>query len=153
MDETRFCSDYKDSLVLYIYGELGPAEAEQLKAHLAACAACRAEQESLARTIGAVRFYVPTRAETTRAVSGVMDRIGHTRRYFARKLAPAFVAAAVLASALVLTMQWMPFSFGEPPTGQVLMAKADLDTLENYEVVKDLDVLENLDTIDGMEEL
>lgn len=38
------CEDVKQNLVLYGYGELESAEEEQVEAHLAGCAGCRAEQ-------------------------------------------------------------------------------------------------------------
>ncbi|MBI5365389.1 MAG: zf-HC2 domain-containing protein, partial [Planctomycetes bacterium] len=46
------CSEFADLLALDVFGELGADEAEAVRLHVAACAACRAERAALADARG-----------------------------------------------------------------------------------------------------
>ena len=48
------CDQYRDSLPLYVSGDLGPEESEKLAQHLDVCPACRAEYEKLSEIVAAL---------------------------------------------------------------------------------------------------
>jgi len=150
------CKGFAEQIILRHYGELDDAESARLESHIAACPSCRAYRDELARTLSAVSAYVPGPYETRRAHAGVMARLAAPApavRPWVRRLAPALVLAGFFAVAVGLTV-YNPFApVQKPPVDQVLMAKADWDSIEHIDVINDLDVVEAMDNIGDMDEL
>jgi anti-sigma factor RsiW len=149
--EKKTCDRYSEMLVLKHYGELGPDKAAELDAHLRACAACRAEQQELEATLGALPRDEPSRAQVNDAVRGVMGRIRKKERPAWRWLAPAAVAAAC-AVLLMLVFSGGP-SREELPAPYPVVAEADLELLANYELLTEMDVLEDMEIAEILEDL
>ena len=63
-----FCEDRRDDIVLYIFSEMGPGGVEAFESHLASCAGCRSEVESLRRTLEIIGE--GTRSEAMGALDG-----------------------------------------------------------------------------------
>jgi anti-sigma factor RsiW len=73
------CASRTEQILLYYYGELPPSESEELRRHLEACAACRAELERLrlfAQAVEAARMTPPPEllAACRRALSKALGR-------------------------------------------------------------------------------
>jgi ferric-dicitrate binding protein FerR (iron transport regulator) len=149
--EKKTCDRYSEMLVLKHYGELGPDKAAELDAHLRACAACRAEQQELEATLGALPRDEPSRSQGNDAVRGVMGRIRKKERPAWRWLAPAAVAAAC-AVLLMLVFSGGP-SREELPAPYPVVAEADLELLANYELLTEMDVLEDMEIAEILEDL
>lgn len=49
--EGDFCPDRRDDIVTYVFNEMGPGAADAFRAHLASCAGCREEVDSLGGTL------------------------------------------------------------------------------------------------------
>jgi hypothetical protein len=54
------CSDYQETLLLDVYGELNPAERRVWEKHLSACEHCRKEKEQLVRLLQTIKTALPT---------------------------------------------------------------------------------------------
>lgn len=153
MFKDTVCKGYEELLVLYHYGELEPPVSEDVAAHLKSCPSCAKELGEISRLIAAVPGYTPTQWETSRAVKGVMERISVVKasRWFG-KLIPAYVAAAAVVAAIVLSVAVPKFIERAPQENQVL-AQGDWEVLENYDVIKDYEVIEQMDNIDNLDQL
>lgn len=157
MDRENSCSRFEEMLALYHYGELDPADTRALEAHLVGCPGCRAVRDELALTLGAAPAFRVGRAECARAAERVMARIGRARpASAARRLIPAFVAAAALVVAVAFTLHWrsevMNHNHDQQPA-QVVLAQGDFEMLDNFDVLGDLEVIEQIDEIDRIENL
>ena len=95
------CREIRQQLSAYLDGELSPEESRSVRAHVASCPACRAELESLRRTIEAVKDLPPVAAphdlkqrilETVNAADSPSVTHAGTRHW--RRLWPT--AAAIL---------------------------------------------------------
>jgi anti-sigma factor RsiW len=100
------CKDFELLLTLHATGALEPAEAARVEAHLASCAACRAEAAADRDVLAAAALPPPTDAER-RAVAGVparalaaLHRSDRRRAGWKRLAVAAAVAAALLAGVL-----------------------------------------------------
>src|SRR5579859_6182208 len=91
------CADYRDLLPLHLYGDLSDSDRENVDAHLAVCAACRAELAALERTRAALNSApVPT---TSVDLNWIYRNESERQRRAARRwriAALAGLAAAVL---------------------------------------------------------
>lgn len=93
------CAEYLPLLSDRAAGELAPAEAARLAAHLADCGACRAEGEALAAVLSMATLPPPTERERS-ALTGLAESIRlEQRRAGLRLRAPLRYAAALLAVA------------------------------------------------------
>jgi hypothetical protein len=112
------CDLYAERLTLHAWGDLDPAEARQVEAHLASCDACAREHADLASTIARLdpsilypregevdwdRFAAETAARARRATAVVPFR----RRGWLRPAALARAAAVVLAVGLGALALWV----------------------------------------------
>ena len=101
------CRDLELLVSLGAAGALSPEESARLDAHLAGCAACRAELEASAKALGLATMPPPSRAEQ-RLVAELPERMieqvrrGDRRRGLGRRFALAASIAAVFAVALLL---------------------------------------------------
>jgi len=93
------CAGYLPLLSDLAAGELAGADDARLEAHLATCAACRAEGEALATVLAMATLPPPTEAERA-ALTGLAEAVRlEQRRAGFRGWAPARYAAALLAVA------------------------------------------------------
>ncbi|MSS71601.1 MAG: zf-HC2 domain-containing protein [Candidatus Latescibacteria bacterium] len=109
------CEDVERDLVAYAEGDLNDVRSEVVRAHLETCACCRAEAQSLQRTLemaGAYRIPPLSKAAELRMLAGVRER-ERRRRVYRHRLAPAFSAAAAI---LILTVVGLRYRTGTPPT-------------------------------------
>lgn len=114
MDEAMTHETCSELLAGYVRGELPPAQAEEVRTHLAGCDECRAEERAVAAlTATEVRMDDVERARLHRGlaqelfaaranadVAGAAPAGG--RREWTRWIAPALASAAVLAGVLVV---------------------------------------------------
>ena len=138
----------EERLILYHYGELDRDESGHIAQHVLLCPACQDRLEELADTLAMVPSEVPDSHEVHRAVRGVLAAVTPGRRSLARRLVPAYVAAAVVAIALP-TAVYSPQLNKAPEQAAVpapvVLAQADWDVLENMDVIFDLDVIQDID--------
>jgi predicted anti-sigma-YlaC factor YlaD len=93
------CAEYLPLLSDHAAGELAPADAARLAAHLAGCGGCRAEAEALAAVLSMASLPPPTELERS-ALTGLAESIRlEQRRAGLRLRAPLRYAAALLAVA------------------------------------------------------
>ncbi|OGL16847.1 MAG: hypothetical protein A3K12_03840 [Candidatus Rokubacteria bacterium RIFCSPLOWO2_12_FULL_71_19] len=152
-----------ERLIPYLRGELAPAEAREVQAHLAGCAACRdtlAELErlaaDLARPAAPPIHWGAYRAELREKLAGRgRARPGVLRRW-AWPPVPVALAAGLVAMLLYVGL---PGGNGRGPTqgdqatveNSILASRLDL--ISRLELVRRLDLLEDLDVIGGLDRL
>jgi anti-sigma factor RsiW len=146
------CKDFDLLLPLHAAGALEADEASRVEAHLAQCAACRAEAAADAATLSLAKLAPPTDAER-RALADVPRRaLAELHRADGRRARwkRTFTAVAVAAAALLAVLS--PAMLGReaqlPRDASALMAAADaepvweepdLDTLWNDAGLLDLE--------------
>jgi len=95
-------------------GALAPDDARRVEAHLAGCAACRAEADAYAEAFALVRLPAPAEAERA-ALSDLPDRtLAALRRADARRAAWRPVAAGVFAAAAAAAIILAPAALLHP---------------------------------------
>lgn len=130
----------KDDLTAYLDGALAPARRAEVEAHLAGCAACRAEHGRLALAVTALGALLPPPEPShffstrlaARLAAEPAPRAGALARLLAwrwRLAVPALGLAAVAAVALLAPRT------GRPPE---LAFASSLELLEDYEAVASL---------------
>jgi anti-sigma factor RsiW len=153
------CAEFAADLSAWIDRELPAARAAAVAAHVAACAACRAQVEELRRADGALRA-VPLREMPPGALAEVLRRAERGARGEAGRAsvsrgrllrwaaAPAAAAAAGVAIYLVVrpTLRDAELDAASP---EELAVAIDLDTVEDLEVIANLEVLEAIVAQDG----
>jgi anti-sigma factor RsiW len=152
------CRDITGLLALYHYGELEPEEAAEVEAHLAGCKGCAAELDDIRAALSLITPDTPTGFEAARVRTRVLSRISARRKNPLLRFAPAFAGAALIAiTALIFNYRGIFMPPVAPPAVQpnvtAVVATADLDMMENYDLVANLDLLEDMDTVETMEEL
>jgi anti-sigma factor RsiW len=110
------CADVRDRLEALIDGDLDPAEAVSMTAHLERCQQCRAERRRAVEVRAALRalpvFDPPPRVAAA-VMAAVRDDAGTKRSGLPvwLRARPALVAAALAAALLVIVLE----PFREPP--------------------------------------
>ncbi len=98
------CTDARAVLPLHVYGDLPPADAAALDAHLQGCAACRAEHAALRRVRGLLDAVPPADAAVDPARiyrEAALQDARRLRRWRRAALAAGAAAAALLALAVL----------------------------------------------------
>jgi anti-sigma factor RsiW len=138
------------SLTAYVDGALEPAERAAVESHLARCADCRAERESLAAAVALLarlppapapspsfeqRFYARLAAQKARrrGRSGLFDRLAW------RWLAPGLAGVAAAAGVVLYTG-------GQRRAHEAFLAE-HLDLFESYEAVASVDAVESAEDV------
>lgn len=152
------CNDITGLLPLYHYGELDPARAAEVEAHLAGCAGCAAELAEIRAALSLITPDVPTGFEAARLRARVLSSISARRKNPLLRFVPAFAGAALIAViALIFNYRGLFAPPVAPPMVQpntaAVVATADIDMMENYDLVANLDLLEDMDAVEGMGEL
>ena len=139
------CKDFDLLLTLHATAALEPSEASRLEAHLAGCAACRAEAAQDAEALALAKLPPPSEAERRaladlprRAVSA-LHRADRRRAGWKRAAAGIALAAAALLAVLAPTVLRRP---PEPPPIQLAATalawqEPDLDTIWDDSAVLD----------------
>jgi len=110
------CHDVEPLLLDRAAGDLDADGAARLDAHLAACAACRAEAAALDRTLSLVRLPPPDAAEQA-ALSGLADSVRAARDAAARRRAwPVRFAAGLAVAAAAAAFLVAPAYTRRAPT-------------------------------------
>ncbi len=138
------CAHFSADLSAWIDGELPASRAAELAAHVAACAACRAQVLALRRADGALRA-IPLREMPSGALAEILRRSARgdagrapvSRGRLLRWVAAPAAAAAALA--LYLATRPDPLDAASP---EDLAVAIDLDTALDLEVIANLEVLE-----------
>jgi predicted anti-sigma-YlaC factor YlaD len=121
------CADYLPLLSDRAAGEIATADAARLDAHLAGCAACRAEAEALATVLSMAALPPPAEAEH-RALAGLAESVRLEQRRAGLHLrAPIRYAAALLAVAAAAAFLVAPAFTRRSPhltAGEVAAAEA-----------------------------
>jgi anti-sigma factor RsiW len=102
------CPEYLPLLSARAAGEIAAGDATRLAAHLAGCAACRAEGEALATVLAMAALPPPTEAERA-ALAGLAEAVRlEQRRAQLHRRAPLRYAAALLAVAAAVAFLVAP---------------------------------------------
>jgi anti-sigma factor RsiW len=169
------CNEILENLSAYQDGELGPAEAAAVDAHLASCESCRrrlADYEKVWELLGDSKLLEPGPGFT----EAVLDRA--SARGFAAVRRPAFwIPAAAAAAVLAAVGLFFLASTGGPgpavPPAPVAPAEAPavsdpvlaevesavradpelLEILENLDALEQIELLENLPVLEHLDEI
>jgi anti-sigma factor RsiW len=144
------CKDFDLLLTLHATGALEPAEASRLEAHLAGCAACRAEAARDAEVLALAKLPPPSDAERRavadrelpRRAASALHRADHRRAGWKRAAVGIAIAAAALFAVLSPGVLRRPSQVPAVPPTQVPAAalawqEPDLDTLWSDSAVLD----------------
>jgi anti-sigma factor RsiW len=144
------CKDFDLLLTLHATGALAPPEASRLEAHLAGCAACRAEAARDAEVLALAKLPPPSEAERRavadrdlpRRAASALHRADRRRTGWKRAAAGIAIAAAVLFAVLSPGMLRRPSpSQLQPvqlPATALAWQEPDLDTLWDDSAVLDV---------------
>jgi anti-sigma factor RsiW len=99
------CPD-ETELVLYAAGELPAAQEESLKAHLAACEACRHEAAAIARGLAALARLDPGPALSAGALERLNQRLGQAEAERRAVRAPAAILRRLRPAAPAGPFSW-----------------------------------------------
>ncbi|AKQ68701.1 hypothetical protein A176_005613 [Myxococcus hansupus] len=136
------CGDFEDDVTAYVDGELPAARSAQVRAHLDACAACRATETLLRATVARMAelpAFEPSPA-TRREVFAKLDALPtpwseRVRRWLRPAvLVPATGLAAVLAVSLRMMAPGPDAALGMEDASVIELA-ANLELAEDYEVL------------------
>jgi anti-sigma factor RsiW len=109
------CAEFLPLLSDRAAGELDPAVASRLDAHLAGCAGCRAEGEALATVLAMAALPPPSEAERS-ALNGLAESVRlEQRRAELRGRAPVRYLAGLLAVAAAAAFLVAPAFTGRAP--------------------------------------
>ena len=145
--------EMETELTAYLDGELTPADASAVRAHLAGCERCRSTETLLRRTLGTLRAlpdFEPSPDLRRRVLARLEQAPAPWRERLAALLRPAVLvpsAAGLLAAGVVTALLWGPGGTALPPGLQDTVA---LGVALNYEVVADYELL-GLDGPDDLE--
>jgi predicted anti-sigma-YlaC factor YlaD len=139
------------ALIAFLTGELGPAEREQVSAHLAGCAECGREHDAIARLLGDLR----ASSAATPPVHWGRWQAELRARLQARRPLPLAVSAALVG--LLVVMVWWA---GQPEPPRPDLAAIEeaalggrLELLSQYPVLEHLELLEDLELIRQLDRL
>ena len=146
------CRDFELLVSLRAADALDPGDATRLEAHLASCAACRAEADADAEALRLARLPPPTDAELRATAGLARETLAELHRREGRssswkRAAAAFAAAAAVAVA-VLAPAYLGRRPVHPPASSEAVASGtvaaawqepDLDTLWSDTGILDLD--------------
>jgi len=157
------CRAVRGELTAWCDGELSRRRAEQVEQHLAECAACSAEAESLSAAVRWQRRALPR--VTAMAVHDVRALQVRLRRALAAEPEPrasfwpwlfrpvAIAAAAAMIGVVTLfsilggpNAVLIPLGVESPPVA----VSSEPDLYENYQLIQHLDAMENFDTVESV---
>jgi anti-sigma factor RsiW len=159
------CRAVKREFTAWCDGELSRREAERVERHLAACAACAAEAESL-------RAAIRWQRQALRHVTAVADQEcaplqGSLRRALAAEIEPRVqeqfwswifrpltIATAAATIAIIVLFSVLggpdavliPLGVEAPPVA----ISSEPELFENYQLIQHLDAMENFDTVESV---
>jgi anti-sigma factor RsiW len=149
------CDERRADLILYLDGELGPAERTELEAHLATCPVCPGILEAerrLSGALGALPGLEPSGDFEARFWARVAREQEAPGRGFAglfsRRLVLALGGVSAAALALVIALRVGPRPRSEPePDLQIVANSEDYELLEDpdLDVIAVVDLLESWD--------
>jgi anti-sigma factor RsiW len=150
------CAEFAADLSAWIDRELPAARAAAVEAHVAACAACRAQMEALRRADGELRA-LPLREMPPGALAEVLRRSARPESTRAPRLrwmrwaVPAAGAAAAAAGVAIYLAVRPNLRDAEldAASPEELAVAIDLDTALDLEVIANLEVLEAIVAQDG----
>lgn len=146
-------------LIAHLRGELGPAEREEVEAHLAACAGCRREYEAFREILAGLTAAPSPEPDLHwgryRAELRAKLEARTVRRHWLLRPLPLTLSTA-MAGAL-LAVLWLgghrePARPDLTPVEEAVLGER-LDMLREYRVVEQLDLLEDLDVIGQLDRL
>jgi len=153
----------RENLVAYLDGELAPAEADAIRAHIEACADCRAYAGLLKSSYDALEHI-----EAAEAPAGFAAKVKSRARR--RALRPVYAFAALAAAAALLLAIAVRFNIPSsvtPPAGTNAdwswidvaeagegdMAAAEMELVENIDILDDVDILDGVELYYALESL
>jgi anti-sigma factor RsiW len=139
----------QDDLTAYLDGALDPGARAQVEAHLAGCAACRAERDRLAATLALLGRLPPAPAPSPSFEARFEARLAAARAERRERralldglrwrwLAPGLAAAAMAATAVVVAR--------DGRAREVALAD-HLELMEEYEAVASVGAVESADDV------
>lgn len=157
------CRAVQRELTAWCDGELSRRRAERIAHHLAACATCAAEAESLRAAIAWQRQalpqimaagdldVVPLHAQLRRALAADREPRPQPWAWLFRPVAIAG-AAAIVAIVVLLSIMGgpravlIPLGVESPPVA----VTSEPELFENYQMIQQLDAMENFDTVESV---
>jgi len=154
------CSEYKETLLLDVYGDLGYKDRADWEQHLEKCLGCREERRQMLRFLSRIKErsltpeFSPEKAEAlSRAVKDQVSGRQAGSRWWDRIMVPfpARALGAVAAACCVvvlsgwLALKWFDApSLGPSPAGEIQLSQKDLEVIRNLELLEELETLRKL---------
>ena len=153
------CPNKIDTLMLDVYGELGPAERQSWETHLKTCAGCKLEKGRLLDDLKKIRHAVKPQPLTAKQRQELACQV---RRKLAKQKRSAswkdgfgqhrirFIPAIAVACLLVLLTGLSIFLYVEPtPNNHVAVVDDTLNQIkaEDLEILQHFELLENMPTL------
>ena len=159
------CRAVKREFTAWCDGELSRREAERLEQHLAACAACSAEADSLSvavrwqrqalRHVTAVADHecAPLQARLRRALATEIEPRAQGQ-FWSWIFRPVAIATAAAMIAIIVLFSVLggpnavliPLGVEAPPVA----ISREPDLFEDYQLIQHLDAMENFDTVESV---
>ncbi|WAC06250.1 MAG: hypothetical protein OS130_08205 [Thermodesulfobacteriota bacterium] len=156
------CSDYQETLLLDVYGELNLVERRVWENHLSTCEHCRKEKEQLLRLLKTIKNALPTPtlspdkiAEHVRVIQRKLKEEANlpwwrkARFHLPQRLIPALTTACVL----LIIISWFGLkefkkfdmlSTSPQTTSEEQINRDDLEVVKNLEFLKEMEDVEKL---------
>lgn len=156
------CPDYRETLLLDVYGELEPHARPAWQRHLKICEACRQEKKQLLGLMQTVKSALPSQVlsrqqaealagSVTEKMSHAPEKPGREERFFGKpkRLIPALVTACLLIAAL----SWVGLKEIKNITNAPMIPDITLEDQmisEDFEVIKNLELLLEMEALEKM---
>ena len=156
------CSDYQETLLLDVYGELKPAERRAWENHLGTCEHCRKEKEQLLRLLQTIKTALPTPTlspdkivEHVREIQGKLREEANLPwwRKMRFRLPQPLIPALTTACVLLIIISWFGLkefrkfgilSISPQTTSEEQINRNDLEVVENLDFLKEMGEVEKL---------
>jgi anti-sigma factor RsiW len=159
------CRAVKRELTAWFDGELSRREAERVEQHLAACAACSTEAQSLSAAIRWQRQALPhvtavadhegapLQSRLRRALAVEMEQRTQGQ-FWSWVFRPVVIATAAAMIAIIVLFSVLggpnavliPLGVEAPPVA----ISREPELFENYQLIQHLDAMENFDTVESV---
>jgi hypothetical protein len=156
------CSDYQETLLLDVYGELNPAERRAWENHLGTCEHCHKEKEQLLRLLKTIKTALPAPtlspdkiAEHVRAIQRKLKEEANLPwwRKVRFRLPQRLIPALTTACLLLIVISWFGLkefkkfgilSTAPQTTSEEQINRNDLEVVENLDFLKEMGDIEKL---------
>ena len=153
------CAEYKESLLLDVYGELDPRELQAWEMHINGCEQCCEERKRVLRLIQTIKASMPAPVlsppKAMALTASALRKLGKEQeepwwRKLSAGMPQRLIPAIATAAVLVILVSWVTFRELKKPAPSTMASNR---TAQEQLIPKDLDVIDNLEMLKEMDEL